>query len=96
MRTSVYRNLDAPFQILGFNVFELTLLSVLLVLSNELLTLLSLSRLWAFMVIFLYGLCVFWLRHSLGHFFLRRLIRFYQLPSRLHRRLMNGKFHYDS
>jgi len=87
MRSPVYRNLDKPFQIMGFNILELTLLCVIFVGGGELLQLFDLNRVWAFLLTAILAFNLFWVRRSLGDLFIARLIRFLKLPSQLNPKL---------
>lgn len=92
MRYPVYRNLDKPFQILGFNTLELTILCFCLVGGGEVADALGASRIWPLIFTIILGLSIHWIRHSLGDFFLRRLIRFLQLPGQLQRKIVFRAF----
>src|SRR5262245_55564742 len=83
MRSPVYRNLDRPFEILGFTIFELMVLCIALVGGGELAQFLSFQRIWSVLLTMVLALIFFWLRRSLGDLFLRRFFRFLFLPSEL-------------
>lgn len=83
MQFPVYRNLDMPFQVLGFSTVELIVLCFALVGGGEFTQLLGVHRIWAFMFTIVLALSLFWIRRSLGDLFGRRLIRFLKLPSEL-------------
>lgn len=87
MRSPVYRNLDRPFQIYGFNPLELTVLSVAFAGSGELAQAFGIHRIWAFLFTFILAFAIYSLRRSLGDLFARRLLRFLILPSRVHAKL---------
>lgn len=88
MRSQVYRNLDKPFQIMGFNVFELSALCIVLVGGGEIAQALGVSHIWSFLATLVLGLTLAWFRHSLGDYFIRRLFRFYTLPRELTAKLI--------
>lgn len=92
MRSRVYRNLDNSFEILGFNIFELVMLTCTLVLGGELAQFFDIQRIWSFLFTFLLGLSFYWLRKSLGNKFIPRLIRFVYLPKSTPRKLMSSKW----
>lgn len=87
MRSPVYRNLDKPFQIYGFGPFELTALSAAFVICGELAQSLGVHRVWAFLFTFILAFGIYSFRRSMGDLFLRRLLRFLNLPSQIHSRL---------
>ncbi|RME14429.1 MAG: hypothetical protein D6797_08870 [Bdellovibrio sp.] len=88
MRSPVYRNLDQPLQILGFSIPELIFLVVVFVLGEEVLNLFDASRAWAFLVTIIFAIGFYWMRRSLGDYFGKRLLRFFQLPSHLYSKLL--------
>ena len=81
MRSPVYRNLDKPFQVLGFNLNELILLCFILVVGSELAQLFEAQSVWSFLLTFVLAFGLFWFRRLLGEKFGQRLIRFINLPS---------------
>lgn len=83
MKTPIYRNLDKPFQILGFNYIELTFLIVIFVITNEMANVFQIHRFWVISFTLLIALSIFFLRKTLGHNFGYQLIRFIRLPSHL-------------
>ncbi|MBX3023008.1 MAG: hypothetical protein KF799_15135 [Bdellovibrionales bacterium] len=87
MRSPVYRNLDKPFQILGFTPIELATLCFAFVLGGELAQFLGFDRAWALVFTLLVAATLHWFRRSMGELFGRRLLRFLQLPSELYPRL---------
>lgn len=88
MRAPVYRNLDKPFEVLGFNALELTLLCFAFVAGGELTSLIGVHRVWAFLLTAVIALSLFLLRRYLGELFLIRLFRFAHLPKSLCGKLM--------
>lgn len=88
MRAAVYRNLDRPFQILGFKPLELTVLCCVFVGGGEIAQDLSLSRLWVALLTAFLAFSLFAFRRALGDRFARRLFRFLRLPTRLTARLI--------
>lgn len=83
MKTPIYRNLDKPFQILGFNYIELTLFTIIFVINNEIANFFQIHRFWAISLTLLFAFCLFLLRKTLGNNFGYQLIRFLRLPSQL-------------
>ncbi len=88
MRAPIYRNLDQPFQVMGFSVAELTLLAVTLVGGGELFQLLGVHRVWAFVATLILASVFFVFRRSFGDLFVRRLLRFLRLPAVLYPKLL--------
>lgn len=88
MRSPVYRNLDQPFEILGFSVAELTSLCFVLVAGGELLKFFGFNRLWAFLLTMVLAFALFWLRRSLGENFSFRMLRYLSFPNRLQPKLV--------
>lgn len=88
MRCQVYRNLDKPFQILGFTSLELTALCFVLVGGTEVARIINVQRSWAFVVAAVLALCFFWIHKSLGELFVRRFFRFLSLPNQMYPRLL--------
>ncbi|MBK9038048.1 MAG: hypothetical protein IPL83_02620 [Bdellovibrionales bacterium] len=88
MRSPVYRNLDRPFQILGFNSAELTVLCIFLVGGGELAGFIGLHRIWALVFTVVTGCLLIWVRRSLGDYFVPRLIRFLELPKEIYSKLI--------
>ncbi len=91
MRSVVYRNLDKPFQILGFNTQELVMLVVLFVVGGEVASFIGLSKFWPLMLTVLVGGTIQWFRYSLGEHFLKKLFRFWELPKELLPRVFRYK-----
>jgi hypothetical protein len=91
MRCPVYRNLDKPFQILGFTALELIILCLTVVGGTELTRLFMIQRVWAMVLTALLALGFFWIRRSLGELFARRLFRFFLLPSFLNLKLLSAR-----
>jgi hypothetical protein len=87
VRSPVYRNLDRPFQIYGFNPFELTVLSIAFAGSGELAQAFGVHRVWAFLITFILAFAIYSLRRSLGDLFARRLLRFLILPNQVRSKL---------
>ena len=81
MRSQVYRNLDKPFQILGFYLNELVILCFTLVVGSELTQLFEVQNAWSFLSTLILAFALFWFRRSLGEKFGQRIIRFINLPS---------------
>jgi hypothetical protein len=81
LRSPVYRHLDQPFEILGFNPLELIVLSITLVGGSELAQDLAFPRPYAVLLTLFLALSLFGLRRALGPLFLRRLRRFSHLPT---------------
>ena len=90
MRQPVFRNLDKPFEVFGLTPLELMFLCLFFVLGGDLLEFLGLNRVWTFLGSFVLGFGMFWLRWSLGRFFLRRLVRFVFLPRELNPLILKG------
>ena len=88
MRSPVYRNLDKPFQIFGFNTLELIVLCITLVGGGEVLQFFSIHRIWAFLFTVILALVLHWVRHSLGDIFARRLLRFLKLPKIIYSKIL--------
>jgi hypothetical protein len=91
MRTPIYRNLDRPFQIFAFSPLELTVLCVAFVGLGEIAQSFSLSRIWSFILTGFVALSFYLFRRSMGDFFGRRLLRFLNLPTEIHPRLLIQK-----
>lgn len=83
MKTPIYRNLDKPFQILGFNYIELTFFTIIFVINNEVANFFEIHRFWAISLTLLFSFALFLLRKTLGNNFGYQLIRFIFLPSHL-------------
>lgn len=88
MRSPVYRNLDRPLQILGYAPVELIVLSLVFVGGGELAQFIGVSRTWAFVVTLIVALAIFVFHKYFGELFLRRLLRFTQLPSELQPKIL--------
>lgn len=88
MRSIVYRNLDKPFQILSFNLFELTLFCFIFVGGGEIGYFLEINRFLVLLITIIFALVLFWIRRSLGNYFIQRFIRFLFLPSQLNAKLL--------
>jgi hypothetical protein len=88
MRSPVYRNLDRPLQILGYSPVELIVLSLVFVIGGEVAQFMGISRTWAFVGTFVLALVIFTFHKYFGELFIRRLIRFAQLPSELHPKIL--------
>lgn len=88
MRTHVYRNLDKPFQILSFNLLELSLFCFLFVGGNEVSHFFKFNPFFVIMFILIFGLFIFWIRRTFGNYFTQRFIRFLLLPSELKPKLL--------
>ncbi|MCB0362649.1 MAG: hypothetical protein KDD35_08000 [Bdellovibrionales bacterium] len=87
MRSPIYRNLDKPFQIMGFSALELALLCICLVVGGEIVEFLGQPRILAMAFTFVLGCLLIWVRRSLGDFFLGRLIRFVVLPREIYSKI---------
>lgn len=81
MRSSVYRNLDKPFEIYGFSPMELTMMSLVFVVSGEVAQSIGADRIWAFPFTVIFAGGTYALRRTFGDLFARRLFRFLRLPS---------------
>jgi hypothetical protein len=91
MRSPVYRNLDRPFQVYGFSVLELTLLSAAFVGGGELAQSLGIRRIWAFLLTFKLANGMHSLRRALGEMFALRLLRYLELPNQVQAKLFAKK-----
>lgn len=88
MKSPVYRNLDKPFQVFGFNTVELIILCIFFVGGSEVAQAFAIERIWPFLFTIVLGLGILWTRRSLGDFFVRRLFRFCKLPRELYSRIL--------
>lgn len=83
MREPIFRNLDTPFQIMGFNYLELMAVCFIFVIASELSESLHINRFFSFSITALVVASWYWIRRSMGEKFGSRLVRFIFLPKNL-------------